>query len=330
MQRIKWQGGAVVAAWMTATLATAAVGPNAVPGKEYSTRPDVDAAGIPAPEQTLWWVGNAAVNGLNYGGQRGEVDAMANRGDAYFRAVVANQASLLFNTGNESVIRFSTPTGGKGIWGTPPKVTIGSEPQRVDALEVWGGDSRPGLDADRYSLLGDPGGIAVFKANGVPWISSVDIAMAIGLGTQYLSQLDLDALMVNESGLDTRPVAGGTGVVLVDSDAVGVVREVVDFVPGRKNAGSILFSIAPITAPDGTVVFDGGEVWEWDGLAPATFLKQGGYTWDTAFDVMGTFGTRSEDVTVLEAVPVPEPSTFAAGALGLLTLGAVMRRRSRG
>jgi hypothetical protein len=49
-------------------------------------------------------------------------------------------------------------------------------------------------------------------------------------------------------------------------------------------------------------------------------LIQGGYTWDTALDVKGTFGTTTENIDALEAVSVPEPgglTLLVAGTLGL-------------
>ena len=90
----------------------------------------------------------------------------------------------------------------------------------------------------------------------------------------------------------------------------------------------ILFTIDPITGSDDELIFDGGEIWLWDGITPgsATFLSHGGHTWDTAFDVMGTFGVDSDDVNALESVwdategEIPEPVSVAFLGAGLLGL----------
>ena len=81
----------------------------------------------------------------------------------------------------------------------------------------------------------------------------------------------------------------------------------------------IIFSIAPID------IYDGGEIWVWDGLTHggATFLSHGGHLWNTAFPVMATFGTASENVNALEAVAVPEPAILALLIPGLAGLGFV-------
>ncbi len=63
----------------------------------------------------------------------------------------------------------------------------------------------------------------------------------------------------------------------------------------------IMFSIDPIQG------LDGGEIFVYDqSTRKSSFLKHGGHLWDTSFDVMGTFGTASENINALEAVPTQE------------------------
>jgi hypothetical protein len=56
----------------------------------------------------------------------------------------------------------------------------------------------------------------------------------------------------------------------------------------------------------------------------------GGHAWDTAFDLMGTFGTPSENVDALEAVAIatPEPSTVLGAGL-MLGLGVFLRKQKK-
>jgi hypothetical protein len=273
----------------------APMAPWEVPGKEYSTVIDTDNSGASSPGQTLHWIGGGVTNGIKYP-QNAQVDAMANRADAFFTEVSLDQipVHLLFNVGNEAVIRWEAPKVAQiGIWGTPPTSAAAGG---TDALEVWGGDgagvslngnsNSASPDANRYSLYGDSDGTSVFNADGTAWLTQSQIGAAIGADQQFWTKIDVDGLMV-----------GG-------------------------NDAFVMFSIAPLAA------FDGGEIWVWDlTKANASFLIHGGHTWDTAFDVMGTYGLASENVTVLEAVPVPEADSYALMLAGLGLMGWLLRRR---
>ena len=77
-------------------------------------------------------------------------------------------------------------------------------------------------------------------------------------------------------------------------------------------------------------LFDGGEIFVWDTVpgSVATFLMHGGHVWDTAFGVMATYNTPSENINALESIStIPEP-----GAMGLVSIAivAAATRRIRG
>ncbi|NEP90815.1 MAG: hypothetical protein F6K18_30635 [Okeania sp. SIO2C2] len=240
-----------------------------VTGKEYSNNADKDTNGTPDPGQTLEWFGNGLTNdGFDYG-IAGQVDAMANRGDAFFHAVIANQANLSFSTTFDDNIYFQTPSGWNGVDYTRDQIDLPGVPGPidpgvldVDALEVWGP-----VDANRFSIYGYPN-VAVYDHNPVTGINTPlyftpEIARAIGVPRTHWHLVNVDAMMTFGNDL-------------------------------------IMFSVDPISE----VGLDGGEIWVWDRAAggAASFLDHGGNTFDTGFDVMGTFGTASENINALEAV----------------------------
>jgi hypothetical protein len=328
-----------------------------VPGKEYSDRFDKDTQEPPVldPEQNIYWDGNGGrQDTFDYSGSRAgdtdparEVDALANHQDALFWDVIANQAALLFSTGSttlllpgdsratvynaspdynqlgihEKSVLFESIRGGIDFWAKPPEIDQAGV-NDLDGLEVWSSvsptssqypspaDPTPD-DADMYSLLGDPliNGIrtSVWYYNPITqisnsYITAAQIAAAINRPdiANLANIIDLDGLMVWDGGN----------------------------IGQWDNSDAILFSVMPIDANlDGIITpninggdIDGGEIWHWQfGQPLAQFLNHGGHLWDTAFNVKLATGAVNENIDALEAVAVPEPSTF----LSLLTLGTL-------
>jgi len=214
------------------------------------------------------------------------------------------------------------------------RVDINSDPIdpafNVDALEVWGpepldaGPDAPvgaGADSNYYSLRTDivtPGAFSVWKYDETVGLSTGYITHGtivaavesllgeVGLG----QQINLDALMVNDFGEETRFEFGDT----------------------------IYFSIEqiPFTAdPDGFYA-TGSEIFTL-GFGPAGgpaagYLFHGGHFWDHAWtlDNMAYFDDIEQvwlqlDVDAIEAVSIPEPTALMMIGLGAMGL---LRRRS--
>jgi hypothetical protein len=301
-----------------------------VPGKDFSDNRDRDAAGLFDQEQVVAWDGSGGVrDSFDYTGTQpapvnqldAGVDGLAAGGDALFHAVRDNKAALLFSVETDPNIMFERETGllnsppGSGIWATALDIDAMNPPVDTDGLELWGGDNND--DSDRYSLIGDPplagiGKVAVwgFTPPGgpsVPHTTTSDLAAAIdlqyggiGVGGPYWSQL----------------------VELMDVDAI------MTFGP------QITFSIRPLSfgvpSPIGPilVVFDGGEIFEYDDPStPTRYLDHGGHFWDTVFDVMGTFNLNSENIDAIEGVAsVPEPGCALLLVMGLMAASQFVRR----
>ncbi len=237
-----------------------------VPGKEYSNNVDKKTTGQADPGQTLNWFGNGnTTDGFDYT-IRGQVDAMANSGDALYSDVVRNKAALVFSTSFDDRIFYETSIGfSRGIWATPEKIDkpgpgMDLGVTDVDGLELWGP-----TDANRFSVYGDPE-FAVYDYNGIKKVglyTQKEIAKAIGVGQKFAHLVNLDAMMTS-----------------------------------GKN--QIMFSIDPIEE----LGFDGGEIWVLNrSVSPvASFLNHGGHVWNTKFEVKKTFGTASENINALEAI----------------------------
>lgn len=324
----------VVAIAGSAGLAFGGPGPSVpsvadVPGKEYSNDRDHEMpSGMGDPHQNLAWdgVGNAwdtfdYTGTLVTGGElpSSNVDALSNWYDAYYPDVTNNLVPMLVSLQTEPRVRFTTNGGAAttGIWATAPQINAARNPDDVDGLEIWGPEVIPpvpggppfgfGDDANRFSLANDAGGTAVYHYDAntnstTPFLSSADIAFAIGR-TDLIEFIDVDAMMHQGGGSQWGP------------------------------GDEIMFSIAPILDPtDGSVIFDGGEIWVYEFGMPANFLFHGGVLWDTAHDVRGHFGIMAdpnnfalENINALEAAgALPSPGTVA-----LLTLGGLALRRRR-
>lgn len=290
-----------------------------VPGKEYSDHRDVDSLQVPDPLQNLAWdgVGNNA-DAFDYSGSvptnlsvSDEVDALGNYNDAYFQAVISNQAALVLSLEGENWIRYHDINGTVGTWATANQVRMPTNAMDVDAIEIWGP-----IDADHYSQMNDgSSGTSVFYYDGTNSISLISQSMIAGAVNNFLKTdfpddlFDVDALMVQN---------GGT---------------LEEFEPGDE----ILFSLRPIQDPTGGLGgLDGGEIFHLKmgavGAAPSVaFLNQGGVLWDTANDVMGLFGSNSENIDGIEAVPmviVPEPSLLLPVLAFFVAFGCLRRNRS--
>lgn len=301
-----------------------------VPGKDFSDIRDRDAAGVFDLEQVVAWDGSGGVrDSFDYSGSRAlypqdtGVDGIAAGGDALFQALRQNRSALLFSAENDSRVLFVRPTGlpnptpGFGVWATAADVDAMNPPIDLDGLEIWGADQND--DSDRYSLAGDPftnspaapQKVAIWSYNPAgntsdPHTLTTDLASAMDL--QY-------------GGIGVGGALWSQLVELMDVDAIMTFGLQVTF-----SIRPIDLSLIDPTLPN----FDGGEIFLYDGPAtPTSFLVQGGYTWDTALDIVGTFSVASENIDALEAASVPEP-----GSLTLLVVGAsgmlwYARRRSR-
>ena len=295
-----------------------------VPGKDFSDVRDRDAAGVFDPEQVVAWDGLGGVrDSFDYSGTRvafpevnqdQAVDGLAAGGDALFQAVRDNQAALLFSAEGDPDIYFERATGfvaapsGFGLWASALDIDAMNPPDDTDALEVWGGDNND--DSDRYSLAGDP---QIITPGGAAKVAIWGFTPPGGPSTPHTFTSDLAAAM------DLQFVGVGVGgplwsqlVELMDVDAI------MTFGP------QVTFSIRPLDlTPAAPFVFDGGEIFQYDGAGvPTKFLDHGGHLWDTAFDVRGTFLLNNENIDAIEAVAqfVPEPSSLLLVLLGFTLL----------
>jgi hypothetical protein len=317
-------------------------GPKNVPGKEYSDHLDKDGrTGAPDPEQNIAWDGVGGVaDTFDYTGSRilvdgtiDEVDALANRGDLLFNAVIANTSALLFSVDHDPRIHYESIGGGFGVWANPSSIDQHGVVD-LDGLEVWGPepDAPPGSvtttdDANRYSLEKprgydpplnqmDPLGVAVWNYDAInhisnPWWKQSELAIAIAplappetVSVDYIEEnFNLDGMMNYDVSFDDVPL------------------------PGDR----IMFTIDPILDPAGSVIFDGGEIFTYTrGAASAAFLTHGGHQWNTAFQVQATFGLVSENVNALEAAStVPEPGSMLLLGFGLVGLAGFTLRKKR-
>ncbi|HWR81716.1 MAG TPA: hypothetical protein VN285_00280 [Candidatus Deferrimicrobium sp.] len=244
----------------------------------------------------------------------GQVDALANLGDAFFINVYTNSAELLFSLEGDPpvppvvgpvAVMFENTAGGFGIHADHNAVANGDPMMDdLDALEVYqtGGAD----DANCYSLDGDP---ALAGDGGIKY--SVRYAPAGGLGTGYVPHSDI---------VNAIRARGWTGTAVdsqnVDLDGL-MVRDDPD---GIWNAGDMI--IFSIEGPNAN--WDGGEIV----ILPfagrpgsAFFLNHGGHLWNTAFAVGTTFSVGTEEVDAIEAADTRRvPSLTPYGLFILLGL----------
>ncbi len=331
--------------------------PKNVPGKEYSDRFDKDTQEPPVldPEQNIYWDGNGGrQDTFDYSGSRAgdtdparEVDALANHQDALFWDVIANQAALLFSTGSttlllpgdsratvynaspdynqlglhEKSVLFESIGGGIDFWAKPPEIDQAGV-NDLDGLEVW---SSVSPTSSQYPSPADPtpDDADMYSLLGDPLINGIRTSVwyynpITQISNSYITAAQIAAAINRPDIANLANIIDLDGLMVWDGGNIGQ----------WDNSDAILFSVMPIDANlDGIITpninggdIDGGEIWSWQfGQPLAQFLNHGGHLWDTAFNVRQATGAVNENIDALEAVATPEPSTF----LSLLTLGTL-------
>ena len=301
-----------------------------VPGKLYTDRLDLTHTTTPhsvRPTQLGNWDGRGGARDGQFLALNNtplmehHVDAQSQLVDRLFEGVVNNRNPLIVSAefdsmlGNDSALVAERTGGSVETFATRNQVVdhphAGGLLRDIDSVDLWGREDadQPTGHAGFFSFGTDPkntsvyynflGGVAV---NPQPYLSKNDIANAIG-DPNIAPQIDVDGLMVRDIGTGINPFDGNFG-------------------PGD----SIMFTIAPVADASGAVRYDGGEIWVWEHGSPAQFLKHGGHTWDTAFDVAGLLGVNTENIDALEAVgAIPEPGSLALLVGG--TIATVVTRR---
>lgn len=259
---------------------------------EFSNQPDKASDGAggltgPSPQQVLFTAPPdlpgppGPSNSTNFGGTI-DVDALGAEHDlrkpdglppAPPSVITGNLLISFAGDPSADAVYFEDPYGAVGVNWTQtdfcnPPTTLDD----VDSLNRWG--------STHFSEVGDPNGTSIWftRDNGATRqgyaTHALIVAAVQSLGyTGPESAVDLDALMVADCS------AWGLW------DALDV----------------IMFSIRDTRPAGGS--FDGGElvVLQADGSPwTAYFLVHGGHTWDTAFDVAGTFGVGTEEIDACE------------------------------
>jgi hypothetical protein len=319
--------------------------PKNVPGKEYSDRFDKDTQEPPVldPEQNIYWDGNGGrQDAFDYSGSRAgdtdparEVDALANHQDALFWDVIANRAALLFSTGSTTLL---LPGDSRAaVYNASPDYNqLGIHEKSVLVEPIGGGidfwakppqiDEAGVNDLDGLEVWGGladptPNDADMYSLLGDPLINGIRTSVWYyngGVSTSYLNAAQIAAAINRPDIVNLADIIDLDGLMVWDGGNIGQ----------WDNSDAILFSVMPIDANlDGIITpninggdIDGGEIWSWQfGQPLAQFLNHGGHLWDTAFNVRQATGAVNENIDALEAVATPEPSTF----LSLLTLGTL-------
>jgi len=297
-----------------------------VPGKEFSNFADRNAAGVGDLEQQIAWDGLGGVrDAFDYSGSRPpnldfdiETDAIANQNDALFGEVENDLVGLVFSvTGNnnayvEQAVGAGNPPMSASVWAAFNEFDNMNTPTDIDGLELWGSNAHD--DADRYSVAGDP----FFNTGGGGFKVAVWQFMPGPPGTSAPHTFTFDLAMA----MDLQFGGNGTGALF------GQLVELMDVDALMVNGERLIYSIAPLDlSPLGLPNFDGGEIFVYDGPGSTTrFLRHGGHLWNTAFDIVGTYGNigvNDENINAIEGVAAPEPSTIALTLMLVAALGCL-------
>lgn len=285
-----------------------------------------DAVGGPFPRNTFDFC------------YEGEVDALANGGDAFFFDLIANNAVLMLSfEGDPSwggtigpgddppdgPIPVYYEDNGGTCWPKWDREHCVNDPNTVDDLdgmEVWGPFylfDDPGFehdDADFYSLVGDfASGTSVWYWTHVEHVSTPYVPHAV-----IVAAVTDPALTIPEEGCEAYTGAPED----VDLDALMVFEEGGIYGDHEWNAGDmIIFSIRAAGN------WDGGEIVVLPFGGPPSYLFHGGHLWCTAFPVAEAFqlDPPTEEVDAIEAYPQqPRPQTPALTEWGLVILVALL------
>ncbi|MFN7909621.1 MAG: PEP-CTERM sorting domain-containing protein, partial [Microcystis sp.] len=309
------------------------------------------------PEQNIYWDGNGGrQDTFDYSGSRAgdtdparEVDALANHQDALFWDVIANQAALLFSTGSttlllpgdsraavynaspdynqlgihEKSVLFESIGGGIDFWAKPPEIDQAGV-NDLDGLEVW---SSVSPTSSQYPSPADPtpDDADMYSLLGDPLINGIRTSVwyynpITQISNSYITAAQIAAAINRPDIANLANIIDLDGLMVWDGGNIGQ----------WDNSDAILFSVMPIDANlDGIITpninggdIDGGEIWSWQfGQPLAQFLNHGGHLWDTAFNVRQATGAVNENIDALEAVAVPVPEPSTF--LSLLTLGTL-------
>jgi hypothetical protein len=228
----------------------------------------------------------------------GDVDGLANIGDAYFCSLVANSDDLLISVKGEATppgesVFLEGANGATTLLWTHSVLSNPGAPgdlDDLDAMELWGPTwpaapfGLPGWDANMYSVAGDTGGFSVYifrLAGVVGYIPQATIAAAVS------------DVALTDAARGALPFAGPPGAV--DLDAL-MVFDRGGLFDGVWNAGdTIVFSIRAAAN------WDGGEIVVLRFGEPPEYLFHGGHPWDTPFLVGAALGVGTEEVDGIEA-----------------------------